>query len=290
MKIYATKYLGYCKGVSKAIEMAKTVRNNYYDKNVYIFGELVHNKDVVKELEKLDIKTIDLNRFSPLEALNSLGKNDILIFTAHGHKRVYEKILYEKGILYFDAICPLVKENNRLIREYAKKGKVIYIGKKNHPETIASISINKNVYLYDISEKPDLNSFDYPNPLVINQTTLSVSELNDIHREIKGVLPSSIIANEICPATRLREEEILKIPTDVDMIIVIGSSTSSNTDKLYTLALKTFKDAKVIKIENLDELKLCSLENINYVAITSGTSTPLYIIKEIEEYLKGVNE
>ena len=280
------KPIGHCFGVLKAIEIAKETRKKYVDKNIYVFGLLVHNEEVVKELENNDIKTIEMNENNAISLLNKFNSNDVVIFTAHGHPEIYEDILRKNNVTYVDATCKKVKECFNAIKE---ANEVIYIGKNHHPETVAALTMNKNAHLYDISS----GSFDYKviktnNPLVINQTTLSFLELNAIHNEIKNKLPNAIFHDEICDATLLRQRAIQKIDNNIDTIIIVGSKRSSNTMKLYDIAKKMHADKEIILVNNADELKEYRLDNKN-IAITSGTSTSINTIYRIKEFLEKQN-
>ena len=276
------KPIGHCFGVLKAIEIAKETRKKYVDKNIYVFGLLVHNEEVVKELENNSIKTVMMNEDNAIDVLNKFTSNDVVIFTAHGHPEIYEDILKKNNVTYVDATCKKVKDCFTAIKE-AKE--VIYIGKNHHPETVAALTMNKNAHLYDISS----GSFNYDNlktnsPLVINQTTLSFLELDAIHKEIKNKLPNAIFHDEICDATLLRHKAIKDIKDDVDTILIVGSNKSSNTMKLFDLAKSLHKNKQVVLVSSLGELKKNNIICHN-VVIASGTSTPIKTILEIKDYL-----
>ena len=155
MHVELIKPIGYCYGVIHAINFAKKIKEKHQDQNVYIFGMLVHNQEVVNELEELDIHTIDTTNIDIIDKLNSFNNNDVVIFTAHGHPKYYEDILNEKNIIYYDAVCPRVSKNIELIENY--EADIIYIGKSKHPETEACLSIKDNVYLYDIKSGFNFN-------------------------------------------------------------------------------------------------------------------------------------
>ena len=285
MTVTTLKPIAHCFGVIKAIELAKQVINDNKDKKVYVFGLLVHNEEVTKELTDLGIITIDTTKIDPIERLKEFKSGEIVIFTAHGHPKAYEKILNDNNVEFFDATCIKVKECFNIINE-AKE--VIYIGKANHPEANAALTMNDNVHFYDINSKFDYSSIRSGNPIVINQTTLSYLELEDIHRDIKKHIPGAIINDEICNATLLRQKAIKELSDDVDALIIVGSKKSSNTMKLYEVAKATHVDKEIIFVENVEELK--KIENLNLfknVVISSGTSTPLTTITKIEKYLKG---
>ena len=277
------KPIGHCFGVINAINIAKEVREKHKDQNVYVFGLLVHNEEVVKELENLNIKTIEVNEGDALDKLKKFNKNDVVIFTAHGHPLVYEEILKSNGVTFYDATCVKVKECFDVIKG-AKE--VIYIGKKHHPETNAALTMNDKAHLYDISGDFDYSFLSSDNPLVINQTTLSFIELEAIHQEIKSKLPHAIFYDEICNATLLRQIAIKQLKDDVDTIIVVGSKKSSNTMKLFDIAKKAHPKKQVLLINNVNELKQCKLVFDN-VVIASGTSTSVETINRVRDYLKS---
>ena len=277
------KPIAHCYGVINAINLAKRIANEHKDKNIYVFGLLVHNDEVTKDLLDLGIKTIDLTNKDPLEELKRFNKDDIVIFTAHGHPDIYESILRDKGVTYYDATCPKVKECFNIIRN-AKE--TIYIGKKNHPEANAALTMNNNVHFYDIHEKFDYAAIKTDNPLIINQTTLSFLELKDIHSEIKEHIKDANIVDEICDATLLRQKAINELEDDIDTIIIVGSKKSSNTLKLFEVAKSRHPQKRVYLLENIEDLKR---DNVifNNAVIASGTSTPLNTINQIKEYLEN---
>ena len=162
------KPIAHCYGVINAINLAKKVADEHIDKNIYVFGLLVHNEEVTKELDSYGIRTIDLTNKNPLEVLKRFTSHDIVIFTAHGHPDVFEDVLSIKGVTYYDATCPKVKECFNAIRNSKE---TIYIGKRNHPDANADFRLNYNVLFYDINEKLDYNQVKTVNPLIINQTT-----------------------------------------------------------------------------------------------------------------------
>ena len=275
------KPIGHCFGVINAINLAKEVKDKHKDKNIYVFGLLVHNEEVVASLLEYGIKTIEVNKEKALEQLNQFSKNDVIIFTAHGHPQTYEDILNKNNVVYVDATCSKVKDCFNVIKQ---AGEVIYIGKNHHPETVAALTMNKNAHLYDIKESFDYSNVKTNSPLVINQTTLSFLELVNIHQEIKEHLPLAIFNDEICNATLLRQKAIQELGDDVDTIIIVGSNKSSNTMKLYEIAQSSHPNKQVLLISGVDELKHKQITFQNAV-IASGTSTSIEAINRVKEYL-----
>lgn len=284
MKIDIIQPSGYCFGVMNAINEAIKIKENYPFNNVYVLGELVHNEDVISFLNNHDIHTLVVNN-NEEEILKNLNTNDILIFSAHGHNEKLDELLKNKKITFFDTTCKNVRKNLDLIKENMDKG-IIYIGKENHAETKAAISISNKVILYDLDKGLDFSKITFKEPIIINQTTLSFLELNNIHKEILENIPKANIIDEICPVTRIRQENIINLKKDYDLLIIIGSKTSSNTNKLYELALKYHQNKKVLMIGSKKDLFNFDLSNYQHVAIFSGTSTPNEIINEVKQYLE----
>ena len=123
---------------------------------------------------------------------------------------------------------------------------------------------------------------------VVNQTTLSFLELEDIHKDIINHFPSAIIEDEICGATRVRQTRIASLNEDFDLFVIIGSLKSSNTDKLFQIAKEKYPSSLVLKVETEEELKKYDLSKCKKACLASGTSTPLSSIEEIEKYLKEI--
>ncbi len=286
METKLLKPFGYCLGVINAINLAKKVRKDFPTSNVYIFGHLVHNELVTKELEKLNIISLDVD--NPLKMLNNFKKEDIVIFTAHGHDEKYDEILSSNGVKFFDATCTKVKDNNNLIKSNLDKG-VIYIGVKGHEETNAALSISSDIVLYDIKSGIDYSLVKGEEPIVVNQTTLSIVGLKGIYEDIKLHIPHARFVDEICDATRRRQQTLLEEAPHYDLIVVVGSLTSSNTNKLVQIASSVNKNACIVRVNSLEDFN--NVENINNyhrALVTSGTSTPLSLIEDVVKYLEGI--
>lgn len=268
---------GYCKGVICAINIAKNTKN--VKKPIYSLGALIHNKEMIKELKQQGIITIESTK-SRLEMLDDINEGSIII-SAHGcAPSVYQKA-EEKGLNIIDATCQYVKMTHEEIKKYLSLGyNVYYIGSKKHPECEGALGIDDKIKL--ITSLNDIKNIEFNNKsFVINQTTLSLYDIKDIHEAILNKNKKVIISNSICMATTQRQEAVIKAKK-VDLTIVVGDKMSSNTNKLYELALKT---NKAIKIENVSELYNYDFTNVNEINITSGASTPKYIVDEVIKYL-----
>lgn len=274
---------GYCYGVKRAINLALDIKKENPNKKVYVLGMLVHNNYVCDFLLKNQIFTIDVPPNKYKEVLLKLKSDDIVIFTAHGHDIELDQIIKDKKIQSYDAICPMVKHNNDLIKNALEKGKkVIYIGQENHPEAIGALSMSNDI-IFMTNKLLDLSYYDKKlNYFVINQTTLNIEELKGIHKDLKSIFPNIEIADEICAATRLRQQTILQL-TGYDVLLVVGSLKSSNTNKLYDIATNKLLDISTFRIESLKDIPFNKLNKQQKIAITGGTSTPSKLLQLIKE-------
>lgn len=289
MNVHVTNPHGYCMGVISALEMAKATKKQFPDRPVVVLGMLVHNREVVELLAKQGIETLQDPDKTLEQLLLSVPTHAIVIFTAHGHDRKLESLAKERGIEYRDATCSKVAKNMTIIENALSEGhEVIYIGRKNHPETVAALSLGEKVILFDRKFPFDYGKITDRLPLVVNQTTLSFLELAHIHREIITQIPDARVLDEICSATRLRQQAVLDIPEDVEAIFIVGSPESANTEKLAEVAKLSHPQAKVYKIKTAAEID-CRLFNTSMkVAVASGASTPLETTESVIRLLKSL--
>jgi len=290
MNIKILEPIGYCYGVTKAINEVKDIKKKYFNKNIFIFGLLIHNEEIINYMNKLGVTTIDITKINIIKRLHEFTLYDVVIFTAHGHPKFYEDILKENNVTFFSTTCPNVDKNYKLIQESLNnKSEVIFIGDKNHAESITALSLSStNIYLYDLKDKLDYSRIKSTNPTIFSQTTLSKYELMNIDKDIKEHFPNARFVDEVCDVARLRQDNILNIKDDFDLLIIIGSHSSSNTNKLYDLAKAKYKDKMILFINSKNELKEYDLKDIKNIVITSGTSTSLLDINKIVDYLKTI--
>ncbi len=288
MNIYVTNPHGYCMGVVNAIKMAEQAKYENPHRPVAILGMLVHNEEVIKRLQKKGIFTLYDTTKSHKELLQDINPATIIVFTAHGHVQELEDIARARNLTYIDATCSRVTRNHDLIRAAIKAGQqVIFIGKKGHPETIASLAIDANIILYDAKEKFRYADADLlKETFVLNQTTLSFLELKPLHTELERHFDKIIINEEICSATRLRQQAVIDIPPHADLIYIVGSSHSSNTEKLVEVARKTHSKSQIYRINTVEDIHASDLVGKKLIAVAAGASTPPEVTDEIIAYLK----
>ena len=283
MEVALVKPQGFCSGVTRAVQLAHQAKEDHKDKTVYILGMLAHNQSLIDSLTNEGFVTLDGSEY---EEINKLQKGDVLVFTAHGHDEKLDKIAKEKGLITYDATCFKVQDNlNKIKREIANGHQVIYIGQSGHKEANAALTVSDKVSLYDTKLLINYQLITDKSPFVLNQTTLNFYELRKYHEDILKHYPGARIENEICNATRLRQEAILKIEKDTDLIVIVGHPKSSNSNKLYDIALANYPNALVVMVSDLSELKKIPLDCKRKAAVGSGASTPQYIVDEIFNYL-----
>lgn len=286
MKIIPVKYKGYCQGVVHAISIALKTKEEYPNETITILGSLVHNKYVVNELIKEGINVIENTKKTRLELLDNINEG-IVIFTAHGVSDKVVQKAKDKGLKIVDATCPDVKKTYTLIANNIDKHEIIYIGKENHPESEGIIESFEGIHF--ITSIDDVNKLPHlSNPLVTSQTTLSIKDIENITKAIKDRYQNVIIAQEICNATRLRQEAILELE-NVDALIVVGDKLSNNSKQLFNIA-KSINIPNVYFIDSAKSLTKIMLENKNSIAITSGSSTPNSITNQVINTIKDYSQ
>ncbi len=283
MEIIVGKTAGFCYGVKRAVEGAKSEIEKAKEP-IYCLGEIVHNKQVIEMLEKEGINFIeDIN----------LAKGKTII-RAHGVKKEIYKEAENNNIEIKDYTCPNVLKIHEIAEEYSKNGYYIFLcGSKEHPENIGTISYcgkNSNIIETEDEVSKALEKFEQSNNkklLVISQTTYSIEKFHNIEEIIKNKVAENIelvIKNTICKATELRQEETEKISKQVEYMIIIGGKNSSNTKKLYEIAKKNCKNG--ICIETVQELNLEEIKKYKKIGVMAGASTPQESILEIVNAIK----
>ena len=282
MKVYPITPRGYCKGVVRAIELAK---KQAHQDDVYILGMIVHNQYIVDALNNLGVKTIDKKGASREELLDQVSQGTVII-TAHGASHNVIKKAHSKNIQVINATCPDVIKTHDLIKNYLNQGiEILYIGKAGHPELEGALSIDP-AHIHLIENKTDFENLDPNlNYVITNQTTMSLYDVYDLCEYAKTKLNNLIVAKETCQATTVRQEAIAKINDEVDVIFIVGDPHSNNTKKLASIAHeKANKDTYMI--ESVNDIDISMLKEKHAAAVSSGASTPTYLTNQVIEYLR----
>lgn len=274
---------GACGGVRKAIETARQVRRENPDRRITVLGELVHNRFVIQELADAGIETVEGKGRTRLELLDQVPEG-IVVFTAHGISDSVRRKAERLGLQTVDASCPFVLSTQRIVKQKLADGfTVFYIGKKGHPEAEAVYTSSSQVYL--VTGQEDIPDGISGPVFVTSQTTMSVLDIQDLFEAIREQYPKAEFHDEICSATRLRQEAVLEL-RDVDVLIVIGDPLSNNTRQLEAVGQKA-GIGQVIRAESAAGLDLESIPEGARIAVTSGASTPGHLVDEVIELLEA---
>lgn len=270
MEIILGKTSGFCGGVIRSVMESEKVLDKY--SIVFCLGELVHNKQVVGNLEDRGMKVVD--------SLDEVPEDSHVILRAHGvPKEVYEVAL-KRNIDLIDLTCPKVLKVHDEAKKYEKEGYYIVVtGKSTHPEVIGiksycgvnSCVIENIEELDNVIDNIKISGIE--KVAIISQTTYSMKKFDMIVKKLKEELVgyNILINNTICPATEMRQKETEELASKVDAMIIIGGKNSSNTKKLYDLSSALCKNSFII--ETVDDLKE-DLSIFNKIGIMAGASTP----------------
>lgn len=285
MEYIVGKTAGFCYGVKNAVEKSEKALEN--EKPIYCLGEIVHNKNVVKDLENKGIIFID-------DLKQNLEKRKTII-RAHGiAKEVYTKA-DKMGIDLIDLTCPKVLKIHKIVSEYNEKEYYIFlVGSKKHPEIIGTasfcgddVSIIENIDDINISIDNFKKSKRKKLAIVV-QTTFSLQKFTEITESIKKKFKNFEnieVVNTICNATKIRQEETEELSKKVDCMIIVGGKNSSNTKKLYEISKKNCNNT--ICVEEVNEIDKGVLKQGNIVGIMAGASTPQCSINSVIELVKN---
>ncbi len=283
MEIVMAEHAGFCFGVERAVgcvyEKIKSGRP------IYTYGPIVHNEEVVRELEEKGVKVIEdeaqLDDFIP-------EKDAIIIIRAHGVSERVSQKLQEKGFEVVDATCPFVKKIHRTVAEESAKGrKIIIVGDPNHPEVIGIKGWIKGdaIVFKEVSDAekfiPDGDS-EYT---LVSQTTFQRKKFKEIVEIFENKEYNVNVVNTICNATEERQRAAESLATRADAMIVIGSTGSSNTKKLYEICKSCCENT--FYVQTPDDLDTGHLASANLVGITAGASTPQKLIEEVQNNVRG---
>ncbi|WP_045809345.1 4-hydroxy-3-methylbut-2-enyl diphosphate reductase [Candidatus Neoehrlichia procyonis] len=281
MEIILSQPMGFCAGVRRAIEIVELVINHYKDtKKIYVLHEIVHNSFIVNNFKKQGVIFID--------TIDQVEQDSILIFSAHGVSRKTIEEVKQKRIHVINATCPLVTKVHLEVQKYDKEGyKVILIGNKGHREvegTSGQIS-NHVTIVQNVQDVHNIQITD-PNVAYVTQTTLSIDDTKSIIEALKQKFPTIKGPNlkDICYATQNRQNAVRYLSQNVDLMIIIGSQNSSNSNRLLDLA-KSY-NVKSFLIDSYNNIDLDWFQHVKKIGITAGASAPDVLIKQVINYLK----
>jgi len=273
------EHAGFCFGVNRAVDSVYNLIES--NKKIYTYGPIIHNEEVVNDLEKRGVKVV--NTVGELENI----KDGIVVIRAHGIPKSTYETLDNKGIEYVDETCPFVKRIHNIVSEYNSKGyRIVIVGSAEHPEVIGIKGwAGSNAVVIENAEDANETAFDSEeNVCIVAQTTYNLKKFQEIVEIVKNKAYNVNVVNTICNATKERQESADKIASLVDIMIVIGSSSSSNTRKLFDICKEKCK--RTYLIQTVDDLCFDFFKTASLVGITAGASTPNNIIEEVRNYVR----
>lgn len=281
MEVIRAKSAGFCFGVKRAVETVYEQVEKEREKQIYTYGPIIHNEEVVKDMEKRGVKV--LKSEAELDAL----KEGLVIIRSHGVPKRICDTMKEKGVDYVDATCPFAKRIHNIVEEESRKGShIVIIGDPEHPE-VQGIKgwAGKDVSIIQSVQEAERFTLNAEKKVcVVAQTTFNYNKFKDLVEIIseKGYYIS--VLNTICNATKERQTEARSIAEVVDAMIVIGDKHSSNTQKLFEICRKACDNTYYI--QTLGDLDTNQLRSVETVGITAGASTPNNIIEEVQNNVR----
>jgi 4-hydroxy-3-methylbut-2-enyl diphosphate reductase len=279
MKINLAKSAGFCFGVRRAIQLAFQTADK--GKTVHMLGDIVHNEEVVKQIRQAGVhKTARLKN----------GKNNILLIRAHGTPPSIPQKAIKLGYKIVDATCPMVKEIHKIVRDMERKGyKIIVIGDKFHDEVRGIVGQLKNraIVIDNIKHIPFEKAKKIDKGCVVVQSTQNLDKALKIVDILERYVKELVFFNTICKPTRMRQDEMKKMPLKNDIIIIIGSKKSANTKRLFEISRSLNKHSYWVTSQK--DIKQDWFKKAKTVGITAGASTPNATTQEVISYISKIN-
>lgn len=275
MEITVAKSAGFCFGVQRAVDSVyKELEEN--SGKIYTFGPIIHNEQVVEDLNKKGIEVIDT-----VEQLKEIKEGTVVIRSHGVAKEIYD-ILEQQKLKIVDATCPFVKKIHNIVLDESNNGKtIIIIGNDNHPE-VEGIKGWVNGEVIVINKEEQIEKLSLPEQTkacIVSQTTFNHNKFKYLVEIIRKKGYDITVVNTICNATHVRQVEGQKISSKVDGMIVVGGKNSSNTQKLYDICRNECENT--FYVQTVKDLNLHELKSLKSIGITAGASTPKNIIEEV---------
>ncbi len=273
---------GFCAGVDRAIEIVERAIEKF-GAPIYVRHEIVHNTYVVNDLKAKGAIFI--------EELDDVPPGATLIFSAHGVSKDVQHEAERRGFSIFDATCPLVTKVHVEVAKLAKEGyEFIMIGHKGHPEVEGTMGqLSQGIHLVeDLADVATVQPAQTALLAVVTQTTMSVDDAAAITAAVKARFPliREPKQQDICYATQNRQDAVKVMSGQVDVVIVVGSPTSSNSNRLRELAVKLGTPGYMV--DNADELQPAWFDGVARVGLTAGASAPEVLVKQVIERIKAL--
>ena len=273
---------GFCAGVDRAIEIVERALDKF-GRPIYVRHEIVHNTFVVNDLKDKGAIFI--------EDLDDVPPGATLVFSAHGVSRAIQNEAVQRGFTIFDATCPLVTKVHVEVAKLHKEGyEFIMIGHKGHPEVEGTMGqLDSGIHLVeDVAGVAQVQPLQTERLAVVTQTTLSVDDAAEILAAVKRQFPTvrEPKQQDICYATQNRQDAVKVMSGKVDVVIVVGSPTSSNSNRLRELAGRLGADSYMV--DSAEELQSAWLEGKSRVGLTAGASAPEVLVQDVITRLRAL--
>lgn len=284
MEVIVGKLAGFCPGVESTIKRAEKILEE--KDTIYCLGEIVHNKQVIENLENQGMITV--------ENLEEIPDNSVVIFRAHGEPEYKYEMAKQKNLELHDLTCGNVIAIHKKVQKEKEDSFIIILGKKKHPEVLGTKGFSgENSYVIE-SEDDILDAYmeyektDLGRVYVVGQTTISSTYFDKLAEEVEEnfIEAEVVIDKTICNATEIRQKETLEMSKKYNTMIIIGGKNSSNTKELAKIAEANCEN--VYLIETLNDIKEIDFSKVKEVGIMAGASTPKNVINEVKEYLENL--
>lgn len=273
---------GFCAGVDRAIEIVEKALAKF-GAPIYVRHEIVHNTYVVNDLKAKGAIFI--------EELSEVPPGATLVFSAHGVSKAIQQEADRRGFQVFDATCPLVTKVHVEVAKLHREGyEFIMIGHKGHPEVEGTMGqLESGIHLVeDVADVARVQPLQTDKLAVVTQTTLSVDDAAEIAAAVKARFPNvrQPKQQDICYATQNRQDAVKLLSPQVDVVIVVGSPTSSNSNRLREVALKLGTRSHMV--DSADELQADWFDGATRVGLTAGASAPEILVQQVMERIKAL--
>jgi len=284
MEVLLANPRGFCAGVDRAIEIVERAIQ-LFGAPVYVRHEVVHNQYVVNDLKHKGAIFV--------EDLDQVPDDNHVIFSAHGVSRAVQEEARRRGLSVFDATCPLVTKVHMEVSRYSRNGiETILIGHRGHPEvegTMGQYDNSQGGDIYLVESSQDVRKLSIRNPQqlrFVTQTTLSKDDTAVVIDTLYECFPciQGPKKDDICYATQNRQDAVKQLVEQCDLILVVGSKNSSNSNRLHEIAVN--KNIESYLIDSIDDIQLEWLEDKTRIGITAGASAPELLVQNVIEYLQ----
>ncbi len=270
-------HAGFCFGVRRAIDMAFKALGTTHGP-IFSLGPIIHNPQVVQKMQEQGLKVVS--------RVSEIPKGTV-IFRSHGVNAQERQEARARNLSIVDATCPFVEKAHEHVKRLMEQGyQVLVVGDPNHPEVLSILSYTDNRGAA-VSSLKDLDTLSLqPKVGVVSQTTQSLKTFQSIVAEVIRRAREALIFNTICDATKVRQDESIRLARQSDVMIVIGGRNSANTRRLRELCARV--QPRTFHIETVEELKAIPFESARRIGVTAGASTPQWLIDPVIRYLKSL--